>query len=161
MNLSHVLTTENIVMAKTSIQINSVVVCEDIRREDSGKAIFIGVYPGDITAHQSPANLVFSFWFDCFTKERTNEFEVEIILTQKPDGSSLKLFKSILKSKISEKTSIKEGKYINFALIGLPVTIEKDSTLVVSARPIKGRKKELSRKSITLSGDPSEVVQPS
>jgi hypothetical protein len=44
------------------IDIKYVVVCDDIRREDNGKEILIGVYSGDILVGKFPINLTLSFW---------------------------------------------------------------------------------------------------
>lgn len=41
-----------------------VVFCDDIRREDNGKAILIGVYTGDLIPGVLPTNLPLSLWID-------------------------------------------------------------------------------------------------
>lgn len=41
-----------------------VVFCDDIRREDNGKAILIGVYTGDLIPSVLPVSLPLSFWID-------------------------------------------------------------------------------------------------
>jgi hypothetical protein len=38
------------------------IVCDDIRREDNGKEIIIGVYSGSIVVPQFPATLLLSLW---------------------------------------------------------------------------------------------------
>jgi hypothetical protein len=46
-------------------------VCEDVRREDSGKLILIGVYGHNINVTEVPANLVLSLVLFLRIKERT------------------------------------------------------------------------------------------
>lgn len=44
------------------IKFDSVIVCDDIRREDNGKALLIGVYAGDILVPRFPAAMQLSFY---------------------------------------------------------------------------------------------------
>lgn len=41
-----------------------IVFCDDIRREDNGKAILIGVYTSDLIPGALPTNLLLSLWLD-------------------------------------------------------------------------------------------------
>lgn len=55
------------------------IVCDDIRREDNGKFILIGVYPELIMLHMFPAQIVLSMWlqFRLHIFEKTTlEFEI-------------------------------------------------------------------------------------
>lgn len=148
-------------MSKTSIQINSVIICDDIRRELSGKATFVGVFPGDIKANARPAQLSLSFWFDCSTKESINKFEARITLTDKKTNSSSEILREVLENETKFKTPITAVKPISFALMGLTILVEEDSILTISARPFKGRWKELTKRNISLSTSSSEIGQPS
>ena len=148
-------------MPKKSIKINSVLVCENIRKEDNGKLFFIGVYPGNIVSFQSPANLVFSFWFDCFTKQRMNKIEIKIVLTKKSDNSSLEHFKEVQEHSTDTNIPIDNGIHFNIGIVGLQIRAEEDSILIVSVRPIGGKWKELSRRNIIFSVGSSRIVQPS
>jgi hypothetical protein len=47
---------------ESSIQVHSLILCDDARREESGKDILIGVYSGDILVPQFPAALLLSLW---------------------------------------------------------------------------------------------------
>ena len=53
-------------------QINSVIFCEDIRREITQKDILIGVFSSDIIVHALPARISLAFWIE--------------ITPRKPDG---------------------------------------------------------------------------
>jgi hypothetical protein len=45
-----------------SIEITSVIVCDDIRREDNGKLLLLGVYVGDILLPSFPSSIALSFY---------------------------------------------------------------------------------------------------
>lgn len=139
----------------TSMRINAVIICDDIRKEANGKAILIGVFAADILVFKLPATIGLSFWFDCFTKEHANEFEAKITLTNKSDNSTNDLFNRKLQNNIDNAKPIGGGQSITFALLGLPVKVEQNSTLIVSARTANSQSKwkELTRKDIILSED--------
>jgi hypothetical protein len=44
--------------------IDSILICDDIRKEVSGKDILVGVYSGDIIVHSVPFTLVLAVWFE-------------------------------------------------------------------------------------------------
>jgi len=135
-----------------SIEVKAVIICDDIRKEVNGKAILIGVFATDILVFKLPATIGLSFWFECFTKEHANEFEVMITLTNKADNNTTELLSQTLKNNIDDAKPIKDGQSITFALLGLPVNIGQNSTLIVSVRPVKSKKwKELTRKDIIFS----------
>lgn len=54
---------------KSRLKFKCVVICDDIRREDNGKQILIGVYSGNIVVEKFPANLVLSAWLQCTASE--------------------------------------------------------------------------------------------
>ncbi|EBA17408.1 hypothetical protein RSK20926_06717 [Roseobacter sp. SK209-2-6] len=39
-----------------------IVFCDDIRREDNGKLLFVGVYPEDLVPSALPSNILMSVW---------------------------------------------------------------------------------------------------
>lgn len=133
---------------KASLQINSVIICDDIRKEDNGKVIFIGVYSGDILVTKLPALLKLCYWLSGETTQINSEFEVEITLQKKSDGSSVELFKNIIENHIKDDIDPGKGKEFHVALIDMPVSIEEDSILVVRWRTIKGKWKVLTQKGV-------------
>src|SRR5581483_417621 len=69
-------------MAKRSsaITLLHTIVCDDIRREDNGKFILIGVYPELIMLNMIPAQLILSIWLQFklqLLEKTTLEFEVK------------------------------------------------------------------------------------
>ena len=47
-------------------RVGAVILCDDIRREISGKDILIGVYARDIVVPQFPITLMFALWLEYF-----------------------------------------------------------------------------------------------
>jgi hypothetical protein len=62
------------------IDIKAFIVCDDIRREDNGKEILIGVYSAGIVAPQFPVALALSFWMQFVASSAANLLEVEFRL---------------------------------------------------------------------------------
>ena len=52
------------------VQINTVLVCDDVRREVTGKDILIGVYAGDLNVASLPANILLSIWVEMTAKKK-------------------------------------------------------------------------------------------
>ena len=62
-----------------NISLIHTIVCDDIRREDNGKFILIGVYPEFIMLNMLPSQLILSIWmqFKMHRREKTIlEFEI-------------------------------------------------------------------------------------
>lgn len=51
-----------------SFTFGSVIVCDDARKEVTGKDILIGVYGGGINTNQFPTSLNLTFWFEVIPK---------------------------------------------------------------------------------------------
>jgi hypothetical protein len=66
------------------VEINAVVMCDDIRRELTGKDILIGVYSGPMVVASFPAQVSSAFWLDVKPIEvGSAELEFRISLTGK------------------------------------------------------------------------------
>jgi hypothetical protein len=62
------------------IELITTVICEDIRREDNGKPILIGVYPTDMIIANLPATIVLCIYMNVKTKKEGNyETKLRII----------------------------------------------------------------------------------
>jgi hypothetical protein len=63
----------------------AVVACDDIRIEQSNKAILIGVYNGGIMVPGFPADIILTWWIQIHSKEKgKHELEVRVL----KDGNS-------------------------------------------------------------------------
>lgn len=76
-------------MAETPhITVKSVVVCDDVRREDNGKEILLGVYSGGVLVQSFPIALGLSFWVH-FNADVIGDAELRFRLIA---GSEVKFF---------------------------------------------------------------------
>lgn len=62
---------------RPQLEVKHVIVCDDIRREDNGKEILIGVYSGGIVVPSFPAPLALSFWMQFSASEAAENIPVE------------------------------------------------------------------------------------
>lgn len=60
------------------IDIRSVIVCDDVRQEDNGKSLLIGVYVGDIVLPRLPSALRLAFYFVGIGREPSGPMEFKI-----------------------------------------------------------------------------------
>ena len=68
----------------TDLSTKFAVICDDVRREDSGKLIAIGIYGGDIRVNAYPATLAFSI---LIFAECTKAGDVKISIRSKLNGA--------------------------------------------------------------------------
>ena len=68
-------------MTERAFTVESVLLCDDIRREDNGKAILIGVYSGDIVVPQFPAVLRLSLWLQGTTRQVISKVHLKARVT--------------------------------------------------------------------------------
>lgn len=71
----------------SAITLSHSIVCDDIRREDNGKFMLIGVYPELIMVNMLPAQLILSIWMQFkmqLLEKTTLEFEIKGSALQEP-----------------------------------------------------------------------------
>jgi hypothetical protein len=71
-------TIEGSVMTERGFFIDSVLLCDDIRREVNGKAILIGVYSGDIIVPTAPTSLGLGLWLQGRAVEATSKVRIRL-----------------------------------------------------------------------------------
>jgi hypothetical protein len=62
------------------LEIGSVIICDDIRKEVTNKEILIGVYTGDIVVSSFPASIPLAFWVE-LTPYRPGKHEFNLRLS--------------------------------------------------------------------------------
>jgi hypothetical protein len=62
------------------VKVTSALICDDIRREITGKDILIGVYAGDIIVPQVPFSIPLTLWFE-LSPEKTGPHKVSVRLS--------------------------------------------------------------------------------
>ncbi len=106
------------------------IVCDDVRREDNGKLIIIGLYGSDITLSSYPANLRLSILVAVRSK---TEHQTLVKMRIMRDGERM----SELKEKI--ELSVPAEDITVFSLSGITVSAEKDAILDFQIRFDQGR----------------------
>ena len=65
-----------------TLRVAAALVCDDVRIEDTGKHILIGVYTGGVRLKEAPVQLRMAFWIlfehDAETAEFETEFRLEV-----------------------------------------------------------------------------------
>lgn len=65
-------------MAETDrFEFRQSIVCDDIRREENGKDIIIGVYSGNIIVPMFPAPLALMYWLQFYASQAMDEMRLE------------------------------------------------------------------------------------
>ena len=106
--------------AAQKIDVRYVIVCDDIRKEDNGKSILIGVYTEAILVNQSPAKLGLSFRIEVMPPSAGN-FVVEFRLIGHPKDVQIFTTKVNLVFPRSELRGV--------GLTGIPITLQVPSRL--------------------------------
>lgn len=120
-------------------------VCDDIRREDNGKVMLIGVYVGEILVPAFPTELRLSVWSQWKSPSASAE---PLVLDLKVELEGEKP----LQAKGTVNGPLDEGDDVFLTVFGVPVKATKPTTLKLSAK-IGGTDdgwRELARKRIEL-----------
>ena len=107
------------------IKIQSVIICDDIRKEITGKDILIGVYAGGINVPSYPVTLPLAFWI-VLDPEQSSNYKCEITI-QSPSGNP----------PIKMEAEIEVGQPVGpgiLALSKVPIRIENDGDITVSLK---------------------------
>lgn len=126
-------------MKKTeaTIEPRYAIVCDDIRREDNGKQIMIGVYTGDILVNTFPSNINLSFWIHLAVIE-AGSAEIEVRVVLEPDD--LEVFK--MSSKLE---SDKPDPFTVLAFGGIGMTFKQEGHLSLQMRQLENDWQEINR----------------
>jgi hypothetical protein len=114
----------------TRIRNASVIIADDIRREDNGKLIIIGVYPEGIASQVFPLQIILAMLFQ-FQLEGDGPLEIEIEMRGK---ESKKLF-GIL-AKMEPLAPLREAqRYTSLIFTGIPIKFDEpeDYSIVFKA----------------------------
>lgn len=98
------------------------VFCDDIRREDNGKAILIGVYTDDLVASSLPMTLPLSLWID-IRGLQAGEHDLSVHL-QLPAGAEI--------TSPSGQIVVNDGqKPVTIMLSGIPANLQEAGFITV------------------------------
>ena len=106
------------------IELIAAIICDDVRREDNGKAILIGVYPTDVVVEKLPSNANFALWA-CVKVDRIGAvpFEFRYVGT-----------KGTVVSEVRGEAQIADLTAVQFQLPRMPVLLEGEGQLKVEMK---------------------------
>lgn len=139
------------------VKIDRVLICDDFRREENGKAILIGVYSGDIVLNKVPTKMSVCLWF---FGEMTGEhlsFDIEIEFKGENEESNKKYKQSI--NEINTK-SVKEKTDVNIILLRVPLELNSEGALNIKVKPKENSTwKTISKKKVIRSAAQKQDVK--
>ena len=114
------------------IDFRETLVCDDIRREDNGKAIIVGVYSGDIIASSFPSDMRVSFWLQGRPTQQINEkqqmkLELRLLYQDETPGTKVDI-----DAMIEPSGTVPEGASVVLVLSSVPIHLEKPCKLLLS-----------------------------
>lgn len=119
---------------------HAAIVCDQVRREDNGKEILIGVYSSDILIPLFPATLLLAFWVQV-SAQKAGSYDIEFRI--KVNGK--------LAAELSGKTAIKKGSAISsISTPQVPIEFRSIGTLGVEFREKSKRWKTISTLPVSL-----------
>lgn len=126
-----------------NLKIGNALLCEDVRKEDNGKQILIGVFPGDLLIPDFPAQVQLAFYIELIAPAGVTELEIRMSGPQKG--------RAILRAKIDHEM---EGP----AAVATPkisVLMEKEGIFRIDARVPDGHWSNLITKKVSLGVSPT------
>lgn len=127
-----------------SISFKSVIYCDDIRKEDNGKLLFIGVYSSIIHPYQFPANLRLAFWVTGQTTAPIQTVHFKLVIQPKSGAKSEEALFEPMEGAAPSSESFDKPVGVNFALTGVGIRFDEESDLILKARVEGGRWKQIS-----------------
>ena len=106
------------------MRIHNAIICDQVRKEDTGKHLLLGVYPVDVLVRDFPATIALVLWMQLYV-DRNGEYEVEF-RTQN-DKKSI----SRTKATMNVKNHLHP---VTIALPSAPIEIDGECTLSFQIR---------------------------
>lgn len=136
------------------IKVLTFLLADDIRQEQNGKSIIIGVYSGDVLVSRFPADLKVAIWLEIEITDKSMKPTMDLELRmQLVDDSGKKQFESSEPIKfvtpdaaLAKVTKIKAGLIIN----SIPLHANCEGSIVVSLREPNKRWRKIMTKRIGL-----------
>lgn len=128
-------------------RISSVVICDEIRQEITGKEILIGVYSGGINVSAYPAMLRVGLWLEFSQDDAgTTKWEIKI---ESPSGNPPGTigFEMDYLGPVPSSSS--------FVVNGILLALERDGEIVISSKKDDGDWEVIKRKSVVRVPPPS------
>lgn len=136
-------------MGEGLFELQSVILCDDIRREDNGKAFIIGVYSGDIVV-QSPANLGLSLWLQGRALKGATSIAAQLKFAGEKDLAS--------ESSVPvDSLKLEPGDDFIFAIGRIPINLHSNGYLTVQLKFGDSEWSEIIKKKVIISADVASI----
>jgi hypothetical protein len=132
------------------VTLSNALLCDDVRREDNGKDILIGVYTGKVLVSKMPANLVVALWIVTKTKG-AGSFEREVRVVG-PDK------KTIAEGRFRAVIVKEDEGYASFALSKVPLNMNRTGEIKFQWKKPMGRWVTLLTKEVEINPHSEEVA---
>ena len=128
-----------------ALEFRSVIVCDDIRKEVTGKEILIGVYSGEIVLRSFPNQFPASLWIEADTpKAGKHEVVLRVSLTNKPPFQ------------IKFAIDVRRPGTSSIAIPGLQLQAEEECDLVIEVQ--EGEEWRVLKRKKIMRGDVSSAM---
>lgn len=124
------------------MKFENVIICDQVRREESGKHLLIGVYPHNILFPSFPGTIVLSVWIQMLN-EKGGNIPVEIRVKDSND--------KILTSGGATIQAISHGGLVTLTIPSIPIDISNETVLSFQIREPKKHWKTLKKMPVALS----------
>ena len=119
-------------------KVTSLLLCDDVRKEASGKDILIGVYSGSIDVTAYPAMFPLMLWIE-FEPEKLGDSPIRVQIDT-PSGNPPIKFSAEMEVVIVETSVLIMGP--------LPITVERDGEILISMQFGDGPMEVVKRKQV-------------
>jgi len=141
--------------------IASALVCDDIRKEENGKAILIGVYGNNIILSKFPVTMHLSLWLQGKAKDGDYRLELGVEALSEGEAAPFQATRN-LEFSIRDETG-KGSSEFSIAMNQVPILLKGPGSLFVKIRQNDEDWTTLARKEVVLASSttaPSEQSQP-
>lgn len=111
-----------------TFKIRSILFCDDVRKEVTGKYIIIGVYTADVTVNQYPVDFLLSLWVE-LEFEELGSYEIDMRIIS-PSGNP--------PVEVNFTANINHGRISSVAIRALPIRLERDGEIEVVVKNSSG-----------------------
>jgi len=119
-------------------KITSIIVCDDVRKEITGKDILIGVYSGTINVSAYPVTFPIALWFE-IEPDEAGDLNCGVKI-ETPSGNPP------IQAEVT--IHVQEVETAVFVLGGVPMSVERDGDLIISVKFGKEDWMEVKRKKV-------------
>jgi hypothetical protein len=133
------------------IKATTVLLADQIRREDNGKALIIGVYTGDVLLGAIPSVMPFALWLELEFSGASLSPQLDLELRVRVVGKDKSAdYETHQKYHIALQGNVQQNRIKSVLVInGVPAHIKQEGKLEVSIRPDGGRWKTVLQKAVS------------